>query len=88
MLAGGESVGSPVKGVTAVIYCAAGLGRIMDGAEVLPLGGAHLRTGLRRARRLIGEESSDDDIDLLYQKSAELVQPWRTVDAVWWLGKE
>lgn len=70
-----------------IIDSAAGLGRIVNGAEILPFGGSHLRAGLGGAGRILGKESDDQVVDLHGQETAELVQPKRPVDALGWLGK-
>lgn len=47
----------------------------MDGAEVLPFGGAHFGTGCGTTWRVIGEEVDYDGVGLLDQKAGEFVEP-------------
>ena len=66
--------------MTAVIYGAAGLRRVVDCAEILPLGGTHFRTALCRAWGLVGKESHEDVIGFNGEEAAELVQPQIAVE--------
>ena len=75
----GDDVGGPVQGVAAVVDGAAALGRVVHGAEELPLGGAHLGAGGGAAGRGVEEEADDEAVALLDEEAAELVQPEGTV---------
>ena len=79
MFLGGQDVGGPVEGVAAVVDGAAGLGRVVHGAEVLPLRGAHLRAVFCGARRVVREEAHYQAVGLLHEEATELVEPERTV---------
>lgn len=68
-----ERVGSPVKGVAAVVNGAARLWGIVYCAQVLPFGSAHLGASDGGTSWVIGEQSDYDRIDFLYQKATELV---------------
>lgn len=61
-LLAGDDVGRPIEGVAAIINGAAALGGLVDGAQELPLAGAHLRAGDCGAGRLIEEEADDQVI--------------------------
>lgn len=47
----------------------------MNGAQILPLTRAHLRTRRRTAWWIIREQIDDDGVGLLYQEAAKLIQP-------------
>lgn len=55
----GDDVGSPVEGVTAVVDSTAAFRLLMDGAEELPFGGAHLGTCARTTWWSIKKEAND-----------------------------
>ena len=78
-----EGVCGPIESVAAVVDCAAGLWRVVDSAEVLPLGSAHLGTCDGRARRRVRKQGDDDRVDLLREEPAQLVQPQRLVNILW-----
>lgn len=52
----------------------------MDGAEKLPLRGAHLGARCGRARRGIEKKADYQAVALRDQKAAELVEPERSID--------
>ena len=54
----------------------------MDGAEELPLAGAHFGAGSCRAWWIIEEEANDQVVALVYEKAAEFVEPKGTVNTV------
>ena len=83
----GDDVGGPVEGVAAVVDGAAALGLLVDGAEELPLGGAHLGAGGGAAGGCIEEEADDEGVALRDEEAAELVEPEGAVDAGGWLGE-
>lgn len=66
----GKDVRSPVERVAAVIDSTAGLGGIVDGAEVLPFGRLHFGTRLDGAGRILGEEGNDKVVDLHGEEAA------------------
>lgn len=70
-----EKITGPIEGVVAVIYRAAGLGRVMNCTEILPLGGSHLGTRLTGTWRAVGEECNDETRSLVTQKTAQFVEP-------------
>lgn len=84
---GGEDVSRPVEGVAAVVDSAAGLGRVVDGAEILPLRSAHFRTGLRGTGRFFGKEGDYQIVDFHSQKAAELIEPEGPVNSFRRLGE-
>ena len=67
--------------MTAVVNGAAGLGWVVDGAEILPLGGLHLGTRLRRAGRTLGEKGNDQIVDFHREETAQFVEPQGPVNA-------
>lgn len=69
--------------MTAVIDSAAALGRLVNGAEELPLAGAHLGAGSGRAWWIVEEEANDQIIALVNEETAEFVEPESTVNPVW-----
>ena len=73
--------------MAAIVDGGAGLGRVVDGAKVLPFGGSHFVACCRRACWVVGEEGDDDGVGLLYQKAAELVQPDFFGGVVRWVGE-
>lgn len=81
-----EEVGSPVECVAAVVDGAARLRRLVDGAQVLPLGCAHLGTSDGGARRAVGEESDNERVHFLCEKAAQLVEPKRPIHVLRRLG--
>lgn len=87
VLGGRQDVGRPVERVAAVIDGAAGFGRVMDGAEILPFGGLHFGTCLCRAGWGLGEEGDDEIVDFDGEEAAEFVEPEGPVDAFRGFGK-
>lgn len=73
--------------MAAIVDGGAGLGRVVDGAKVLPFGGSHFVACCRRASWVVGEESDDYGVGLLYQKAAELVQPDFFGGVMRWMGE-
>lgn len=73
--------------MTAVVDGRAGLGRVVDGAEVLPFGGSHFVACCRGAGGGVGEEGNDYGVGLLDQKAAELVQPDFFGSVMRWMGE-
>ena len=73
--------------MAAVVDGATRLGRVVHGAEVLPLRGAHFRACDGRARRCVGKQCDNDGVDLLREESTQLVQPQRLVHVLWRLRK-
>jgi len=55
----------------------------VNGAEELPLAGAHFRAGSGRAWRIVEEETNDQIIALINEETAEFVEPESTVNSVW-----
>ena len=76
----GHGVCRPIKGVAAVVDCAAALWCIMHGTQKLPLARSHLRAGGGAAGRLIEQETNNEVVALCNQKAAKLVQPDRLID--------
>jgi hypothetical protein len=70
--------------MAAVIDSAAGLRRLVDSAKILPLRCAHLRAGLRRARRILGKKRNEQIINFHREESAKFVKPEGPVDSLWW----
>lgn len=70
-----EDVGGPIERMAAVVNRAAGFRGVMDGAQILPLGCTHLRTRLRGAWRVFGEESNDQVIYFHGEETTEFVEP-------------
>lgn len=68
-----DDVGSPIERVAAVVDGAAALGLLMNGAEELPLGGAHLGASTRAAGWRIEEETDDEGVALRDEEAAELI---------------
>jgi len=60
-----QYVGSPVQSMTAVVDGATRFRGIMNSAEILPFGRAHLRASRRRASGCVGKKRGNDGIDLL-----------------------
>lgn len=83
----GNNVSSPIQGVAAVVDGAAALGLLMNGAEKLPLGGAHLGAGVCAAGRRVEEEADDEGVALRDEEAAELVEPDCAVNTVGGLGE-
>jgi hypothetical protein len=54
----------------------------MDGTEKLPLTCAHLGTSCCGAWRIIKEKAYDEVIAVIYQESAEFVEPERPVNTL------
>lgn len=79
-----HDVGGPVERVAAVINGAAALGLLVDGAQELPLRGAHLGARGRAARRGVEEEADDQVVALGDEEAAELIEPEGAVGA--WRG--
>lgn len=77
----GDDVGGPVESVAAVVDGAAALGLLVDGAEELPLGGAHLGTRAGATGRRVEEEADDERVALRDEEATELVEPDGAVDA-------
>ena len=75
-----DDVGRPIEGVAAIVDGAAALGLLVDGAEELPLGGAHLGTRVGAAGRRVEEEADNEGVALRDEEAAELVEPQRPVD--------
>lgn len=71
----GDDDGGPVEGVAAVVDGAAALGLLVDGAQELPLGGAHLGARRGAAGGGVEEEADDEGVALGDEEAAELVEP-------------
>lgn len=71
---------SPIKRVTAIVYRAARFWGFMYGAEKLPFAGAHFRAGCRRTWWSVEEETNDQIIAFIDQKTAELVKPQSSIN--------
>lgn len=82
-----DHVGGPIERVAAVVDGAAALGLLVHGAQELPLGGAHLGTGVGATRGGVEEEADDEGVALRDEEAAELVEPDGTVDAGRGLGE-
>lgn len=78
-----DDIGRPVEGVAAVVDSATTLGLLVDGAQKLPLGGAHLGTGGGTAGRRVEEEADDEVVALRDEEAAELVEPQGPIDRRW-----
>lgn len=87
-LLAGDDVGGPIEGVTAVVDGAAALGGLVDGAQELPLAGAHLRAGGGGAGGFVEEEADDQVVALVGEEAAEFVEPQGAVDALGLGGDE
>jgi len=77
-----QGICGPVQRVAAVVDGAAGLGRIVNRAEVLPFGGSHFGTGSRRARRTVRKQGDYDSIYFLREEAAQLIEPQGLVHVV------
>ena len=88
VLGGCESVCGPVERVAAVIYSAAGFGRVVYCAQVLPLRGAHLGAGGSGAGRGVGEKGGHYNVYVLYKEATELIEPERAVYVLGHGGEE
>jgi hypothetical protein len=73
--------------VAAIVDRGATLRRVVDGAEVLPFGSAHLGTCCGTARWVVGEEVYDDGVGLLDQEAGEFVEPDFFGSIGWWLAE-
>lgn len=73
--------------MAAIVDGGARLGRVVDGAKVLPFGGSHFVACCRGAGWGVGEEGNNDGVGLLDQKAAELVQPDFFGGVVRWVGE-
>lgn len=68
--------------MAAVVNRAACLGRIVDGAQILPFRRLHLRARLRRARGILREKRHDQIVQFHRKEPAQLVQPQGPVHAL------
>ena len=59
----------------------------MDGAKILPFGGAHFVACYRGAGRGVGEESDNYGVCLLNQEAAKFVEPNLFRGVLWWVCK-
>ena len=69
--------------MAAVVNRTTRFGRVVNGTKILPLRCTHLRACLRRAGRLVSEESDYDRIGFLCQKTAQLKKPKMLVNTFW-----
>ena len=72
--------------MAAIVDSAAGLWWVVHRTEILPLRGAHFRAVGRGAGRVVAKEADDQEVCLLYEEAAELVEPESAVDAIRWRG--
>ena len=82
MFLASQGAGGPIERVAAIIDGAAGFGGLVDGAEVLPFGGAHFGTGSSGARGVIREEMDDELVGFDDEEAAEFVEPEGAVGGV------
>lgn len=82
-----DNVGCPVQRVAAVVDGAAALGLLVNGAQELPLGRAHLGTGRGAARGRVEQEAHDEGVASGDEESAELVEPDGAIDGGGGCGK-
>lgn len=70
-----DDVGSPIEGVAAIVNGAAAPGLVVNGAQKLPFGGAHLRTRGGGTGGHVEQEADYQAVTLGDEETAKLVQP-------------
>lgn len=67
--------------MTAIVNSAAGLGWVVNGAEILPFRGLHFGARLRRAGWVLREKCNDQVVDFHGEEAAQFVEPQGPVHA-------